>query len=35
MAVNDIVMGAAGASGPATFVEDVFSTYLYSGNSTA
>jgi len=32
MAVNDIVMGAAGASGPATFVEDVFSTYLYTGN---
>jgi hypothetical protein len=30
MAVNDIVMGAAGASGPATFVEDVFSTYLFT-----
>jgi hypothetical protein len=27
-------MGAAGASGPATFVEDVFSTYLYKGNSS-
>jgi hypothetical protein len=35
MAVNDIVMGAAGASGPATFIEDVFSTYLYTGNGTS
>jgi len=34
MAVNDIVMGAAGASGPATFIEDVFSTWLYTGNSS-
>lgn len=34
MAVNDIVMGAAGASGPATYVEDVFSTYLYTGNDS-
>lgn len=34
MAVNDIVMGAAGASGPATYVEDVFSTYLYTGNGS-
>lgn len=34
MAVNDIVMGAAGASGTATFVEDVFSTWLYAGNGS-
>jgi hypothetical protein len=34
MAVNDIVMGAAGASGPATYIEDVFSTYLYTGNGS-
>jgi hypothetical protein len=34
MAVNDIVMGAAGASSPATYIEDVFSTYLYTGNSS-
>jgi len=34
MAVNDIVMGAAGASGPATFIEDVFSTWLYTGNGS-
>ena len=31
MAVHDIVMGAAGASGVATYIEDVFSTYLYTG----
>jgi hypothetical protein len=35
MAVNDIVMGAAGASSPATYIEDVFSTYLYTGNDGA
>lgn len=35
MAVNDIVMGAAGASGPATFVEDVFSTWLYTGTGAS
>jgi hypothetical protein len=34
MAVNDIVMGAAGASGPATYIEDVFSIYLYTGNGS-
>lgn len=34
MAVNDIVMGAAGAGAPPTYVEDVFSTYLYTGNSS-
>jgi hypothetical protein len=34
MAVNDIVMGAAGASGPATYIEDVFSTWLYTGNGS-
>jgi hypothetical protein len=34
MAVNDIVMSAAGASGPATFVEDVFSCFLYTGNGS-
>jgi hypothetical protein len=34
MAVNDIVMGAAGASGPATYIEDVFSTWLYTGTGT-
>jgi hypothetical protein len=33
MAVNDIVMGAAGASGPGPYIEDLFSTYLYTGNS--
>jgi hypothetical protein len=31
MAVNDIVMGASGSSGVATYIEDVFSTYLYTG----
>ena len=35
MAVNDIVMSAAGASGPATYIEDVFSTYLYNGTGDA
>ena len=30
-----LMMGAAGAAGGATFVDDVFSTYLYKGNSTA
>ena len=27
------MMGAAGAAGGATYVENVFSTYLYTGNS--
>jgi len=31
MPVRDLLMSAAGASGPATYVEDVFSTYLYTG----
>ena len=30
-----ILMGAAGAAGGSTFVDDVFSTYLYDGNATA
>ena len=34
MAVNDSVMGPAGASGPATYVEDVFTTYLNTGNGS-
>lgn len=34
MAVNDIVMGAAGGSAAATYIEDVFSTYLYTGNGS-
>ena len=29
------LMGAAGAVGGATYVEDVFSTYLYTGNASA
>ena len=32
MSSKDILMGAAGAT-PAIYVEDVFSTYLYTGNS--
>ena len=36
MSVRDVVQAAAGAlSGEATYVEDVFSTYLYTGNATA
>jgi hypothetical protein len=31
MSSREIVYAAAGASGPAIFVEDVFSTYLYTG----
>ena len=35
MAAHDIVMGAGGASaGDATYIEDVFSTYLYTGNGS-
>ena len=34
MPVRDLLMSAAGASsGPVTYVEDVFSTYLYTGTS--
>ena len=36
MSSTDLIMGAAGASGaPATYVEDVFSTYLYTGTGAA
>ena len=35
MSVNEMLMAAAGSAGPATFIEDVFSTYLWDGNSTA
>jgi len=31
MPVRDLLMGAAGASGTPTYVDDVFSTYLYAG----
>lgn len=34
MAIRDIVQAAAGASGDATYIEDVFSTYLYTGNGS-
>lgn len=35
MATRDIVFGAAGAAGAApTYVDDVFSTYLYTGNGS-
>ena len=34
MSVNDIALSAAGSSGPATYVDDVFSTYLYTGNGS-
>ena len=30
-----ILMGAAGAGGDATYVDDVFSTYLYKGSSSS
>jgi len=30
-----ILMGAAGAGSKSTYVDDVFSTYLYTGNTTA
>lgn len=35
MAVNDIVMGAAGTGVTATYVEDVFSNYTYVGNGAS
>lgn len=34
MSASEIIMAAAGASGPANYIEDVFSTYLYTGNGT-
>ena len=34
MAVRDVVQAAAGVGGGAEYVEDVFSTYLYTGNSS-
>jgi hypothetical protein len=35
MSTNDIIMAAAGAGGaPANYIEDVFSTYLYTGNGS-
>jgi hypothetical protein len=34
MAVNDIVMGAAGGSTDANYIESCFSTYLYTGNGS-
>jgi hypothetical protein len=35
MSARDMVMGAAGSNGAAVYVEDVFSTYLYTGNGGA
>ena len=35
MSSTDLIMGAAGASsGPVNYVDDVFSTYLYTGNGS-
>jgi hypothetical protein len=35
MSAHDIIMGAAGAAGGAVnYIEDVFSTYLYTGNGS-
>jgi len=34
MSVRDVVQAAAGALGESTYIEDVFSTYLYTGNSS-
>jgi hypothetical protein len=31
MSASEIIMAAAGAAAPATYIEDVFSTYLYTG----
>jgi len=33
--VRNVLMGAAGAAGDSTFVDDVFSTYVYQGNDGA
>ena len=35
MPVRDLLMSAGGASAPATYVEDVFSTYLYTSNNAS
>jgi hypothetical protein len=35
MAVRDVVQAAAGVGGAGEYIEDVFSTYLYTGNSSA
>jgi hypothetical protein len=35
MAVRDVVQAAAGVGGGGEYVEDVFSTYLYTGTGTA
>ena len=35
MAVRDVVQAAAGVGGGGEYVEDVFSTYLYTGNGSA
>jgi len=34
MSVRDVVQAAAGALGGATYIEDVFSTWLYTGNGS-
>ena len=34
MAVRDVVQAAAGVGGGGEYIEDVFSTYLYTGNSS-
>ena len=34
MTARNILMSAAGSSGAATYIEDVFSTYLYTGNGS-
>jgi hypothetical protein len=34
MAVRDVVQAAAGVGGGGEYVEDVFSTYLYTGNES-
>ena len=34
MAVRDVVQAAAGAGGAGEYIEDVFSTYLYTGNGS-
>ena len=33
--VRNVLMGAAGSAGDSTFVDDVFSTYLYKGNDSS
>ena len=34
MSVRDVVMAAAGSGAEPLYVEDVFSTYLYTGNGS-